>query len=167
MNIRPEQIGDYDQVYQVQTAAFGKTAEANLVNQLRQMAQPLISLIAESDAQIIGHVMFSPVTLPPHDGLNLMGLGPVAVSPTWQKQGIGRDLINAGLSICQDMGIDAVAVLGHPSYYPRFGFVPSVQFGIKSQYDVPDDVFMMMELNQHSLAGKNGTIYYHDAFQTV
>jgi putative acetyltransferase len=100
-------------------------------------------------------------------GWTAVALGPVAVAPDHQKQGIGDQLIRAGLAMCHDRGDDIVAVLGHPTYYPRFGFVPAVRYGIKSEYDVPDDVFMLIELREGALAGRRGIVNYQAEFNEV
>jgi putative acetyltransferase len=101
------------------------------------------------------------------DELHLMGLAPMAVSPSLQRDGIGTELVNAGLQICRELGVGAVAVLGHPEYYPRFGFRPASQWGIKCEYDVPEEVFMLMELSPAYLQDYQGTIRYHAAFADI
>lgn len=167
MLIRAEKESDRDAVYAVNDSAFETSAEARLVNALREQARPVVSLVAEEGAQVVGHILFSPVTLSGHPELKLMGLAPMAVSPEKQKQGIGSALIRAGLEQCRELGFVAVVVLGYPEYYPRFGFVPSSKFGIDSEYEVPDDVFMVLELQPGSLSGKMGKIKYHAAFANV
>ncbi len=165
MNIRLEQPTDQFAVHAVNAAAFDTLAEAELVDALRSQAAPIVSLVAESDGLIVGHILFSPVTLSGHPGIAIMGLAPMAVAPGHQRSGIGSALIYAGIEACKKIDVAAIIVLGHPDYYPKFGFVPSTQFGIVSEYDVPDDVFMAMELSKGSLAGKSGTISYHRAFE--
>ncbi len=97
----------------------------------------------------------------------LMGLGPMAVSPEHQRQGVGTALITEGLRHCAELGCDAVVVLGHPAYYPRFGFVTASKHGISSEYDVLDEVFMIKELKPGSLRGVSGTVSYDEAFGRV
>lgn len=167
MNIRPESQSDIDAVFAVNTSAFETPAEASLVDALREQANPVISLVAEDNGEIIGHIMFSPVSLTNHPETKILGLAPMAVVPDWQNKGVGSELVRAGLRECQQMGFDAVVVLGHPTYYPRFGFVPAVKFGITSEYDVPDDVFMVLELEPDGLSKSDGTIKYHDAFSQL
>ncbi len=164
MIIRPEQEADHAAVRAVNTAAFDTAAEADLVDALRTQAQPLVSLVAEEKREVVGHILFSPVTLVGHAGLKLAGLAPMAVTPAYQRKGIGSALVRAGLDYCRREGFVAVIVLGHPEYYPRFGFAPATRFGIGSEYDVPDEVFMALELQAGVLAGKTGLIKYHDAF---
>jgi putative acetyltransferase len=167
MQIRAEQPADVAAVHAVNRAAFETTTEADLVDALRVQAEPMISLVAEDAGSIVGHICFSPVTLSGHAELKIMGLAPMAVLPAEQRRGIGSALVRAGLERCRQLGSAAVVVLGHPEYYPRFGFVPASRFGIGSEYDVPDDVFMALELEAGILNGKSGTIRYHAAFANV
>lgn len=148
-------------------AAFGMSAEADLVDVLREQAEPVVSLVAEEDGTIVGHILFSPVTLVGHPQLKIMGLAPMAVVPARQRKRIGSALIRQGLEACRRLGVGAVVVLGHAGYYPRFGFLPASRYGIGCEYDVPDDVFMILELVEGILQGKSGTIRYHSAFAAV
>jgi putative acetyltransferase len=165
--IRPEVRGDYPVVYAVNASAFETPAEANLVEVLRVEAHPYISLVAEESGEIVGHILFTPVELSGHTDLRIMGLGPVAVMPEQQKKGIGSALIKAGLKSCKYLGYGAVIVLGHKNYYPRFGFTPSVQYSITSEFDVPPEVFMVVELVPGYLQGAEGIIKFHPAFNDV
>lgn len=167
MKIRQENEGDELAIQAVNESAFETSEEARLVATLREQAQPLVSLVAEDGGEIIGHIMFSPVALDGHHELNIMGLAPMAVIPERQRQGVGSALVREGLEECKKLGFGAVVVLGHADYYPRFGFVPSVQYGIKSEYDVPENVFMVLELRSGYLDGVTGTIKYHAAFGSV
>lgn len=167
MHIRPETAADREAVWAVNSAAFDTPAEAELVDVLRADAQASISLVAERDGGIVGHILFSPVTLSGHPDLPLMGLGPMAVAPPLQRQGIGSALVRAGLEHCRQAGYTAVVVLGHPEFYRRFGFVPSTRFDIDSEYDVPADVFMVTELLPGGLSGRTGRVKYHPAFSEV
>jgi putative acetyltransferase len=167
MIIRSEESKDYSAIRAINESAFETPAEANLVDVLRAEAQPIISLVAQDGESIVGHVMFSPASLTDHPDLKIMGLGPVAVLPHLQRRGIGTALINAGICKCRELGFNAVIVLGHPAYYPRFGFIPSVRYGIQSEYDVPDDVFMLLELQPGYFQGATGVIKYHPAFSNV
>jgi putative acetyltransferase len=165
MRIRPEDPHDRAAVHAVNEAAFETSAEADLVDALRGKAQPLVSLVAEIAGLVVGHILFSPVTLAGQSGHMLMGLGPMAVIPQHQRQGIGSALVREGLKRCAALGCEAVVVLGHPAYYPRFGFVPASRYGISSEYDVPDDVFMIMELQPGSLWDVSGEVSYDEAFR--
>jgi putative acetyltransferase len=164
MKIRPEQPTDAEAVRAVHQAAFETNTEADLVDALRVQADPIVSLVAHDGESIVGHILFSPVTLSGHADLTIMGLGPLAVVPAQQRLGIGSALVRAGLARCTQLGWAAVVVLGHSEYYPRVGFVPASRFGISCEYDVPDDVFMALELAPRSLAGRSGVIRYHAAF---
>jgi putative acetyltransferase len=168
MLVRAEQDKDWAAVHAVNVSSFETPSEANLVDALREQAQPVVSLVAEDDSgAIAGHIMFSPVSLPGHPGLKVMGLAPMAVAPEHQRKGIGSALVRAGLEQCRQLGFVAVVVLGHAAYYPRFGFSPSTRFGIGCEYDVPEDVFMAMELQPAALRGITGTVKYHAAFSDV
>jgi putative acetyltransferase len=167
MLIRAEENKDREAVHAVNASAFETPLEANLVDALRAQAEPVVSLVAEDDGAIVGHIMFTPVSLSGHPGLKVMGLAPMAVAPEHQRKGIGSALVRAGLERCRQLDFAAVVVLGHPEYYPRFGFSPSTRFGIGSEYDVPEDVFMATELQPGALSGKAGTVKYHAAFGDV
>lgn len=167
MLIRAEEEQDRAAVRAVNVAAFPTSSEANLVDALREQAEPVVSLVADDNEAIVGHILFSPVRLSRHPDLKVMGLAPMAVAPEHQRKGIGSALVKAGLERCKQLGFVAVVVLGHPEYYPRFGFSPSRRFGIDSEYDVAEEVFMAMELQPAALAGKTGTVKYHAAFASV
>jgi putative acetyltransferase len=164
MLIRTEQECDHANVRALNEAAFPSAAEAGLVDALREQASPIISLVMENDETISGHIMFSPVSVKGVDTPLMMGLAPMAVAPAFQGTGIGSQLVQAGLEKCRRIGAVAVVVLGHPGYYPRFGFQPSTVFALKSEYDVPADVFMAQELVPGALQEISGTIQYHPAF---
>lgn len=167
MLIRAEKDCDRDTVHAVNMSAFETRFEADLVDALRQQAQPVVSLVAEENGEVIGHIMFSPVFLSDHPNLKVMGLAPMAVAPAHQRKGTGSAFVRAGLDQCTKLHFVAVVVLGHPEYYPRFGFSPSSQFDIDSEYDVPEDVFMAMELQPEGLRGKTGIVRYHRAFSNL
>ena len=165
--IRSEGKADRAAVRAINTEAFEGPAEAGLVDALREQANPAVSLVAEHDGGIVGHIMFSPVMLVGEPELNIMGLAPMAVVPTYQRLGIGSALVRAGLEKCARLGFGAVVVLGHPTYYPRFGFIPSTRWNIRCEYEAPPEAFMAIELEAGYLDGKAGTIRYHPAFADV
>ena len=168
MNIRTENSTDSDKIRNVNAEAFETEAEANLVNALRDSGVSYISLVAEEDNELVGHILFTTVDLIGDDsGLKLMGLAPMSVIPKLQNKGIGSLLVRTGIEECVSKGIDAIFVLGHPEYYPKFDFVPSVKYGIRPEYEVPDEAFMVLELRNGVLDGKQGTIKYHEAFGSV
>ena len=164
MNIRPEKENDYDAVYYLNSAAFKNISEANLVNNLRENVNPYISLVCEIDKNSVGNIMFTPVTLIEYPDLKIMGLAPMAVLPEYQKNGIGSELIREGINKCKDLDYIAIVVLGHSEYYPRFGFIPSINFNISCEYEVPAANFMILELVSNSLQDKSGIIKYNNAF---
>jgi putative acetyltransferase len=165
--VRAEQQRDRDSIRAVNTSAFETTAEANLVDTLREQAHPAVSLVAEDGGAIVGHIMFSPVSLGGHPELRIMGLAPMAVAPAHQGKGIGSALVCAGLERCGQLGFGAVVVLGHPSYYPRFGFQPSARFGIGCEYEAQEEAFMLVELQPGYMHGVTGTVQFHAAFKDV
>lgn len=167
IQIRSETDNDKTAVYDINAAAFPTETEAKLVDALRKSASEYISQVAVEDQNVVGHIMFTPVTLEPFEDLRLMGLAPMAVSPSLQRGGIGSELVKTGLLRCTESDVGAVAVLGHPQYYPRFGFRPASQWGIKSEYEVPEEVFMMMELSPGYLQGYQGIIRYDAAFADI
>lgn len=164
-SIRAERPIDVAAIHAVNAAAFPTADEADLVDALRAAADPYLSLVAEVDGKVVGHILFTPVTHADHPKLKLMGLAPMAVHPDHQRTGIGSALVRAGLEACRDLGMLGVVVLGHPDYYPRFGFRPAgTTFGISSAYDVPDEVFLALELVEGALTGCSGCVAYHPAF---
>ena len=168
MKIRLEKDTDIQSIWKLNSQAFPTDTEANLVNSLRDSGVPIISIVAEEEGEIVGHILFSPVNVKEQKyELKLMGLAPMAVAPRLQNKGIGSQLIKTGLSHCIDAHCDAVVVLGYPDYYCRFGFVPAVKYGISSEYDVPDEVFMIIELKKGVLEGKSGIVKYHSAFDNL
>jgi putative acetyltransferase len=163
-NIRPEEPADVPDIRSVLQRAFETGFEADLVDTLRRQGRPLVSLVAIVDGTVVGHILFSPVTLSSDPQMSLMGLAPMAVAPDWQRQGIGSLLVHAGVDACRRLGVAGLVVIGHPEYYPRFGFERGSALGLRSEYEVPDDAFMALELAPGALAGKPGTIRYHPAF---
>ena len=168
MSIRVEKPIDIEKIWRINAEAFGTEEEANLVNVLRNSDLSYISLVYEENHELIGHIFFSPVELVGNNsGLRVIGLAPMAVIPEMQNKGIGSLLVKAGIQQCIAEDYDVIVVLGHPKFYPKFGFVPSVNYGIKSEYEVPEDVFMVLELKENTLQGRQGTVKYHEAFSSV
>lgn len=167
MRVRVEEPGDRQQVYVLNAAVFPAAAEANLVEALRGSGELSISLVAEERGSIVGHIAFSPVNLSERPGLRIAGLGPMAVAEQWQRRGIGKALAGAGLDACREAGFGACVVLGHPEYYPKFGFVPSTRFGFRWEHDAPEEAFMAVELRDGYLSDAAGVIRYARAFDGV
>ncbi len=150
--IRTEEPGDIAAIHHVNQQAFGRAAEADLVDALRRNGKATLSLVVEDDGRVIGHILFSPVMIESGDDQFAgVGLAPVAVLPERQNEGIGSLLVEEGLDRCRAAGHPFAVVLGHQAYYPRFGFVPASQFGIRSEYDVADEHFMIIELQKDAL----------------
>jgi putative acetyltransferase len=167
IHIRGERKEDFEGVRRVNEAAFGQPAEADLVDALRSGGAATVSLVAEVKGQIVGHILFSPVTVQGADDLKAVGLGPMAVLPEHQRRGIGSLLIRKGLEYCRKAGIQAVVVLGHPDYYPRFGFRRASSWGLRCEFDAPDEAFMALELIPNVLSGRSGVVNYHAAFKGI
>ncbi|HEX8140742.1 MAG TPA: N-acetyltransferase [Pyrinomonadaceae bacterium] len=163
ITIRAETAEDIPAIRQVNELAFGQPDEADLVDALRATAQPHISLVAVSAGRVVGHIFFSPVTLEAEDSVLILGLAPMAVLPEYQKRGIGSQLVQEGLKECQRSGCEVVVVVGHPEYYPRFGFIPASQKGLRCEYPVPDEAFMVTELRPNALVGR-GLVRYLPEF---
>lgn len=162
--IREEQSGDAAAIRELVIAAFGGSDEANLVDALRDSGDPVISVVAAQNDVLVGHVMLSVVVADQSPDLKLAGLAPMATHPDYQRSGIGSRVAPYALSLAKDQGFQAVIVLGHAEYYPRFGFRPASDFGIRSEYDVPDEVFMALELVPGALDAVSGIVRYHPAF---
>ena len=162
--IRVEQPGDIESIGRVHRAAFPTVAEARLVEQLRRHGRLWLSLVAEDESGIIGHIAFSPVRI---EGSNEptpgVGLAPVAVLPDYQRQGIGSRLIREGLSACKQAGFSFVVVLGEPAYYHRFGFEPASRWKLGNEYGA-EEAFMAIELQNGALPAGGGLIVYAHEF---
>lgn len=141
IRIRQEESNDADQVRAILRAAFSSQTESKLVDALRENGKAVISLIAVNSDQVLGHILFSPVSTTPPSEAKGVGLVPIAVHPNYQWQGIGSGLIRQGLRLCQELGYDYCVVLGDPKYYRRFGFEKASPFGIRNEYGV-DEEFM-------------------------
>ena len=164
ITIRDEQPADSDAIGHINMQAFGQSAEAELVDALRVRGSILFSLVAWRGDSPVGHVLFSPLLTDHVQPVGAAALGPVAVLPACQRQGIGSQLVQRGLSELKTAGVKFVVVLGHPEYYPRFGFAPAHEFGMTCEFDVPPDVFMVIELQQNALEGWSGRVRYQPEF---
>jgi putative acetyltransferase len=166
--IRAEQPGDEVAIADLNDATFGGTDESRLVEALRRSAHATISLVATTGNAVVGHILFTPVSVDiPGPPIAAMGLGPMAVVPECQRLGIGSRLVRAGLEACVRCGCEVVVVVGHPHFYPRFGFRPAHILGLGSEYAVADDVFMAIELVSGALVGRAGLVRYLPEFGAV
>ena len=164
ITIRPEQFRDADHVHTVNQRAFDGPDEAAIVDAVRA-APDAISLVAADGDRVVGHILFTPVRIEGStSAIRAAGLAPMAVLPEYQRRGIGSRLVNAGLDACRASGYDIVVVVGHPEYYPRFGFVPGSTKGLECEYPVPANVFMVVELRSGSLDGVRGLVRYLPEF---
>jgi putative acetyltransferase len=166
--IREEAPGDAAAIRRLEATAFDTDAEAKLVDALRAAGALTLSLVAEADGEIVGHIAFSPVVVSSTRGTSQgVGLGPMAVAPACQRQGIGGRLIEDGLRRLRDAGHRFCVVLGHAEYYPRHGFTRASDFGMRWERPVPDDVFFVRELAPAGLEGVSGTVRYRPEFDAV
>ncbi len=169
--VRPENPEDIPEIRRVNELAFGRPAEADLVEALREAGKAALSLVAVEDNRVVGHILLSTVTIgsgePDAEFFSAVGLGPMAVLPERQRGCIGSALVQTALYGCRKAGHDCVVVLGHSKFYPRFGFFPASRFGLRCEYKVPDEAFMAIELREGSLAGREGLVRYQPEFAKV
>lgn len=166
--IRQEQKGDHKQIYNVVKKAFQNAEhtdgdEHNLVERLREAKEfvPELSLVAELEGKIIGHILFTEIKI--GDKIAL-ALAPVSIVPKYQSKGIGSKLIFKGHEIAKNLGYGAVVLLGHEKYYPRFGYVKASNYDIKAPFEVPDENFMVLELKGNALSETKGVVEYSPKF---
>jgi putative acetyltransferase len=163
--IRIERTQDVSQVRAVNEGAFGQPTEADLVDKLRESCEEYLLLVAEDD-EVVGQIVFTPAVVEgPERRIVGMGLAPLAVAPDRQRQGIGSALTRRGLEILRERGCPFVIVLGHPEYYPRFGFERASAYGLKCQWEgIPDEAFMVLILDAGVMEGVSGVAAYRDEF---
>ena len=165
IEIREERPEDVRAIHQVNRQAFGQPQEADLVDALRENCSDLLSLVAMMQDRIVGHILFSPATIGSEGRMvRGMGLAPMAVLPECQRQHVGSELIRSGIARLRAGQCPFVIVLGHPEYYPRFGFEPASRHGIQSEWDVPDEAFMILVLDDSQMQGVAGVARYRPEF---
>lgn len=164
IEIREEQPIDVDAVRRVNTEAFGQPGEAALVDVLRTSCDERLSLVAVEGDVVLGHILFTPATI---DDVHGMGLAPMSVLPERQRDGIGSKLVHAGLVALVERGCPFVIVLGHPDYYPRFGFERASARGVRCEWDVPDEAFMLLVLDVTAMDGVSGLARYRPEFSEL
>jgi len=165
MKIRAEQPGDYVDIQNLLDAAFGGHDESTLVQRLRDDGQVITALVAVEYGEIVGHIVFSALEIASNDGKAIIkgaSLAPMAVAPTHQRLGIGSELVRQGLEICAQNGIEAVVVVGHKEYYPRFGFSAQKAECLKSAFSGP--FCMALPLKQGVFDDFAGNLIYPHAF---
>lgn len=162
--IRREEAADETAIREIHSGAFGQEDEGAIVDALRANDAAQLSLVAVVDERIVGHILYSPA----HVG-DLAGaaLGPMAVLPGYQRQGIGSRLVEAGTEQLRDAGCPFVVVVGHPTFYPRFGFTPAGAAGLSCEWDVPDEVFMVRVLDGAQMRSASGVVRYRPEFSTA
>jgi putative acetyltransferase len=171
--IRPERPADFAAIAEVNRLAFGGEGEAALVAELRRSEDFVegLSIVAVKSGQVVGHILISRVGFRPEGrtarATPALSLAPMAVRPEFQNQGIGSALVRFGLAEARRLGHRVVVVVGHPHYYPRFGFEPARRRGLEAPFPVPDEAFMVIELAPGALQGVKGTIVYPSAFDKV
>src|SRR5262245_51947368 len=164
IEVREESPADAAAIRDVNKRAFGQHQEGNIVDALRSNGAALLSLVATLNDRVVGHVMYSPITVGKAIGA---ALGPMSVLPEHQRQGVGSKLVEAGNRKIKDQGCPFIIVLGHSKYYPRFGFTPANNRGITCEWEVPDDVFMVLVLDEEKMHGLSGLAKYRHEFSSV
>jgi len=165
VQIRPEISDDHDSIRRVNQLAFGGVVEARLVDALREGSHFTVSLVAVLQGEIIGHILFSPVSIEMTDGrTEILSLAPMAVLPEYQRNGVGTALVEAGIKACRDTAYQSVVVLGHPEFYRRFDFSPVLTQSLKTPFG-EGDAWMALELVPRSFQGIVGTVVYPPPFR--
>lgn len=169
MDIRESEEEDNGNIYKVEREAFGTEIEPNLVMELLDdsSARPFLSLIALNGKETIGHLLFTSANIEgEQDDISISILGPLAVLPDHQRKGIGKKLVERGLNILKERGVDLVFVAGHPEYYPKFGFSPAGKLGFEAPYPIPEkdaDAWMVLDLRSGLIGNVSGKISCADA----
>ena len=166
VRVREELPGDIEAIRSVNIHAFGRTQEADLIDELRRNCSDMLSLVAVKQYEIVGHILFSPVIVKIKDNTTTrgMGLAPLAVRPEHQHQGIGSELIRVGIATLKSRLCPFIIVLGHPKYYPRFGFERASRYGIRSEWQAPDEAFMILLLDESEMRNVSGVAKYRPEF---
>ncbi len=186
LHVRPERPEDAEAIDEVLQQAFGSTEESTLVRALRASDYfvPTLALVAEAEAEavaeadaeteqhpkrIVGYILFSRIGIETRNGeIPALALAPMAVLPEYQRQGVGTQLVKAGLEACRQRGYRIVVLIGHPEYYPRFGFTPARDYSLKTSFAVPDDAFMALELTPGALnTARDGNVRFSPPFDAV
>lgn len=170
ISIRPELSADIDEIYELNKLVFGQENEARLVDHVRQGPNfiPQLSLVAFSDDNLIGYILFSQITVTNGEFRHhSLGITSMVVHPDYQKRGVGAKLITFGLQQATTLGYTDVLVLGHEYYFPKFGFLPAARWNIRPPFDVPTEVFMAMELIPNALSNVSGIVEFPIEFSVI
>jgi putative acetyltransferase len=170
LNVRPETRKDNTKITEINDLAFGQKNEGTLVEKLRKTKRfiPGLSLVAEVDGEVVGHILFYPILIDAGKvKFESLALAPMSVHPEFQKRGIGSRMVKEGIKSAKEHGFSSVIVLGHPEYYPRFGFGPASRWDIHAPFDVPVEAFLAIELEKSSLSGVSGVVEYPQEFGEV
>ena len=167
MIIRQEKKEDFRIIYEINKQAFNQIDESELVNRIRAGKNfiPELSLVAEQNGELIGHILFSKIKIIGEKVYETLSLAPIAVLPKYQNQGVGGKLIKEGLKRAEKLGFNSVLVVGHKDYYPKFGFEKASKWNIECPFEVPDGAFMAIELKAGSLKDKSGVVEFPKEFQ--
>lgn len=166
VNVRAEGPGDAAAIRRIHELAFEGSVEADLVDALRDSDawMPSLSLVAEAGSDVAGHILFSLVDI--EQGPPVLSLGPMGVTPGHQRSGVGTALVEQGLELARRTEHPLVVVLGHPAYYPRFGFTPARELGIDTPYEAPDEAWLALPLPSYH-DGIKGIVRYPPAWNAV
>jgi putative acetyltransferase len=170
MTVEAETEGNYEQITRLHTLAFDGDGEAKLVEKLRQTPNyvPELSLVAKYRNAIIGHVLFYPIKIRTHrKKCTSLALAPISMIPSFQNRKVGSRLIREGSEKARKLGFKSVIVVGHPEYYPRFGFEKASKYGISAPFNVPDTALFAMESEKDGLKDCSGTIEYPSEYSEV
>lgn len=169
LSVRRETPWDVSLVRAINEQAFGQALEADIADKLREHCGEVLSLVAEDKDTVVGHILFSPAVIKtPEKTVQGMGLAPMAVADAHQRKGIGSALVRQGLAMLRASGCPFVIVLGHPDYYPRFGFQPASKYGIRCPWEgVPDEAFMIRIFDEGVMKGVSGLAEYREEFNVA
>jgi putative acetyltransferase len=163
--VRGEQAQDIPGIREVNRLAFGQAQESRIVDVLRDSCRDILSLVAVYQGHIVGHILFSPASISMKERtVTGMGLAPMAVLPEFQRKGVGTTLVRTGIFSLKARTCPFIIVLGQPQYYPRFGFKKASIYHIESEWNVPDEAFMIMILDDIAMKGVQGTARYRPEF---
>lgn len=167
MKIRPELDKDFKEIRSITQRAFNNEEEPDLIEAIRESEYYIndLSLVAEKAGKVVGYIMFSRIrVVGDNDGTDVLSLAPMAIDPDMQNRGIGTELLKNGIKKCRLLGYRIIIVIGHPEYYPRFGFVPARDVGFEVPFDVPDEAFMVAGLVDGALEGTGGMVVFSPPF---